>query len=238
MQPDRLAAGPPRVEPRRVRTRQRSLERVPIRRVVIDGGRVADAGHGPGDHVGFGRMEVAARRVDAQRPPRLAELFPRRQPQRMPQDVSNPSASCGLRVRMADRRQRRRPRRASGAARRRRAGKRSERIAVGTPSRDSRATGRTGRNGAWCRRDRRERRRAPGQTFDAVLGGLHAAVDFLDRLRDLRAAPFVGRGEQLTIELGARQPQRLERFHLDRDRAPVLPCCWRVRSRSNSSIRS
>ena len=40
-----------------------------------------------------------------------------------------------------------------------------------------------------------------------------APIDFLDGLTNLRAALFVGRRGQLTFQLGARQPQRLERMH-------------------------
>ena len=41
----------------------------------------------------------------------------------------------------------------------------------------------------------------------------HAPVDFFNRLLELRAAALVGRRGELPLELGARQPQRLERVH-------------------------
>src|SRR5262245_15523787 len=55
-----------------------------IGRVVAD--LAIPAAH---DNVGFGWMEVAARRVHAQRPSRPAELFPGRQAERMAEDVRN-----------------------------------------------------------------------------------------------------------------------------------------------------
>src|SRR5689334_1772123 len=60
-----------------------------------------------------------------------------------------------------------------------------------------------------------------------VLGLLHTAVDFFDRLHDLRAPAFVGGGGELAIELGARQPQRLQRvlfLRVANDFAAVLAC--------------
>jgi hypothetical protein len=47
---------------------------VPIGRVVIDRGRAGQAFDRTGDDVGFGRVEIAARRVDAQRPPPFDKL--------------------------------------------------------------------------------------------------------------------------------------------------------------------
>ena len=64
---------------------------------VVTSGVVAYASRT--DHVGLGRMEITARRVDAQRPARRAVLLPRRQPHRAAQklaDLSAPLTSAGL----------------------------------------------------------------------------------------------------------------------------------------------
>lgn len=42
----------------------------------------------------------------------------------------------------------------------------------------------------------------------------HPAIDFCDRLRELKAPALVRGGLQLTCELGARQTKRLEQPHL------------------------
>src|SRR6185503_8737160 len=55
------------------------LERVLARSVVIDGGPLANAVDGTAQEIALGRVEVAARRVDAQGPARPTELLPRRQ---------------------------------------------------------------------------------------------------------------------------------------------------------------
>src|SRR5207302_124631 len=86
---------------------------------------------------------------------------------------------------------------------------------VATPSRDSRATGQSGGSDAWCRRGIGRPGRARSRS-ERCARFLHPPIDLLDRLRDLRASPLVGRGHQLTIELGARQPQRFERLHFFR----------------------
>ncbi len=85
----------------------------------------------------------------------------------------------------------------------------------------------------------------PGEAVEVVLGAVvvpvngahraacathlgHPAIDFLDRLRDLRAPPLVGRRGELRLELGAREPQRLERAHLLRIAHAGLPCVLRA----------
>src|SRR5581483_9603545 len=72
------------------------------------------------------------------------------------------------------------------------------------PSRDSRATGRTGGNGVSSRRD----------TDGSHLGlsFRHPAIHFLNRLLNLGAAPLDGSGFELPLQLGPRQTQRLERL--------------------------
>src|ERR1700736_3653839 len=47
--------------------------------------------------------------------------------------------------------------------------------------------------------------------LDTRAGLRHAAIDLFHRLRDLRLPPFVGGDAELALELGAREPQRLER---------------------------
>ena len=54
-----------------------SFERMPIRRVVIHAGPIGQARQRTEDDVGFRRMKIAARRIDAQRPARPAILLPR-----------------------------------------------------------------------------------------------------------------------------------------------------------------
>ena len=54
-----------------------------------------------------------------------------------------------------------------------------------------------------------------------------APVDLGDRLLQLRAAPFVSGRAQLTLELGAGQPQRFERVH-----------AFRIADRLGQSVRS
>jgi len=73
---------------------------VPIGRVVINRGRAGQSLDRAGDDVGFGRVKVAARRVGAQRPSRIAELFPRREAQGVSQDGADvpAMADCGLRI--------------------------------------------------------------------------------------------------------------------------------------------
>jgi hypothetical protein len=56
---------------------------------VIDAGAIGDAGNGAGDDVGFGRMKIAARRIDAQRPARAAEFLPRRESQRVAEQMAD-----------------------------------------------------------------------------------------------------------------------------------------------------
>jgi len=68
---------------------------VPIRRVVIDRGRLAETGLRADDQIRFGRMEVAAGRIDAEGPSRAAELFPGRQAQRIPQEIGEQMAGAG-----------------------------------------------------------------------------------------------------------------------------------------------
>ena len=75
--------------------RAAQLERLPIRRVMVHSRRACQARHSTTDDVCLGRVEVAARRIHAQRPPRSAELLPRREPKRMPEHV----AECGRRQR-------------------------------------------------------------------------------------------------------------------------------------------
>src|SRR4051812_3492682 len=83
---------------------------------------------------------------------------------------------------------------------------------VATPSRDSRATGRSGGSGAWCRRDSR-RQNGDRSRIERSARLLHAAIDFGDRVRELGAPAFVGGGGELTIELEPGQPERFERLH-------------------------
>ena len=74
----------------RVRVERASLlEHVPVRSVVIDGGRIGKAAYGSADHIRFGRMKVAARRIGAQGPARFAVPLPRRETQRVPQHIAN-----------------------------------------------------------------------------------------------------------------------------------------------------
>jgi hypothetical protein len=47
-----------------------------------------------------------------------------------------------------------------------------------------------------------------------VLGFLHAAIHFLNRLPQLRPAPLVRGRLELPLELRPRKPQRFERAHL------------------------
>ena len=115
-------SAPPRV----VVERASQFERVTVRRVVVDRRPVGQPGHGSAHDVGFGRVEVAARRVHAQRPPRRLEHLPRRQSQRVPEHVADGGRADRLpavsRARTPDRmssvpaRSRRRPRRAPGTA--------------------------------------------------------------------------------------------------------------------------
>ncbi len=65
------------------------LEDVPLCVVVVHGGSVGQARERTADDVGLGRMEVAARRIDAQRPSRRSEDFPRRQPERMAEEIAD-----------------------------------------------------------------------------------------------------------------------------------------------------
>jgi len=65
------------------------IERVAIGRVVIDAGDVAETGRRPRDEVRLGRMQIAARRVDAQRPACAAILLPRREPERVAQEIAD-----------------------------------------------------------------------------------------------------------------------------------------------------
>jgi len=66
---------------------------------VIDRRRVAKTSRRAGDEVGFGRMEVAAGRIDAKRPSRRLELFPSREAQRVPQEIGQYVAGTRMRER-------------------------------------------------------------------------------------------------------------------------------------------
>ena len=75
-----------------------------------------------------------------------------------------------------------------------------------------------------------------GSGLEQRAGFGHAAIDFGHRLANLRAAPFVPGGRELTLELGSREPQRLELpegFRISR----TSRTCALARSRSSSSIR-
>src|SRR5256885_9947917 len=94
------AIGVRRAEPRRWIERASQLERVTVCGVVIDRRVGASASAGTGDDIRFGRMEVAARRIDAQRPTRLAKLFPGGQAEGMTQNGADDAlriGDCGLR---------------------------------------------------------------------------------------------------------------------------------------------
>ena len=164
----------------------------------------------------------------------VAELLPRRQAERVPQDVADRRWRTAI-ARMADRR---------GASGRgvervlRRAGERSKRIGLGRPVEITERPGEPvevmlgavviGVDGA----DHRP------QPSIAALGFLHAAVDLFDRLR--RSARAAARWSSPRAAARARcAPAAAIRAPAPSpDRASVLPCCWRVRSRSNSSMRS
>jgi hypothetical protein len=62
---------------------------------VIDCRRLAETGLRADDQIRFGRMEVAAGRIDAKGPPGAAELFPRRQAQGIPQEIGEQMAGAG-----------------------------------------------------------------------------------------------------------------------------------------------
>ena len=84
--------------PPRVAIEYASLfERMTVRRVVIDGRLVGQPGHRSAHDVGFRRVEVAAGRVDPQRPPRRLEHLPRRQPQRVPKHIADGRCARWLR---------------------------------------------------------------------------------------------------------------------------------------------
>src|SRR5262249_1686241 len=75
------------------------LQRMTIGRVVPD----TAAGGAAADHVRFGGMQVAAGRIDAERPARAAELLPRRQAERMAQHAAD-RGEPGTRSRMMEER--------------------------------------------------------------------------------------------------------------------------------------
>ena len=126
------------------RTSIRHLQRAP--RAHVRAAR-SDA-RGRPDDVGLGGMEIAARRIDAQRPARRSELLPRRQPHRAAQELADrvdgrsaagatapsKSASYGTSAASGSR----------GSAIERRAGDSGETDRAGSPSRGSRATARSG----------------------------------------------------------------------------------------------
>src|ERR1039457_4451082 len=69
------------------------FKRVLVRRIVIEGWRRMKPFDGPGDEISLGRMEIPARRVDSQRPARLAGLFPCRERQRILQELRHRGAA-------------------------------------------------------------------------------------------------------------------------------------------------
>src|SRR5436190_11013996 len=185
-----------------------------IRGVVIHALAVGD--------VRFGRMQVAARWIDAERPCRHAGALPGGQPERITQQI----AQIGMRSV--------RPRRERNLAR---AGKRPEWIRLRRPVEISERAREpmemmlgavvitndgVDRHQANVRRGTRRTRRPTGAfrefcrfCVDRRLGERrNASIDFVDGLLQLRAPTIARRGLQLTLELGARQPQRLARADL------------------------
>src|SRR5436189_4860007 len=65
------------------------LERVPIGGIVVDAGRRRDPGGWTADDICFRRVKIAAGRIDAKRPARSAKLLPRREPERMAENVAD-----------------------------------------------------------------------------------------------------------------------------------------------------
>ena len=105
-----------------------------------------------GDQVGLGGMQVAARRIDAQRPARIAEHLPRRQPQGVAQEVADGVAADRTRGEWRGREQPVVADRADGrlarcaqrrASQRRRTVERLGTAAAARPNRDSRARARS-----------------------------------------------------------------------------------------------
>ena len=72
------------------------FERVTIRGVVIDRRLISQSMQRAANDIRLGRVEVAAGRIDSERPPRRLEMLPRREPQRMPQHVANGGGADGL----------------------------------------------------------------------------------------------------------------------------------------------
>src|SRR5581483_7006341 len=107
------------------------------------------------------------------------------------------------------------PRRASPRAGRSARRRTTETASAARPSRGIRARARSDRSDAWCRRGNGRRR--PGRSLVEGGGRLDdPAIDFRDRLLQLRAAAFVGRRRELRVELLARELQRFVRTNFFR----------------------
>ena len=79
------------------------FDRVTIRRVVVHGRLINEAGQRSADHVRLGWMKVSAGRVHPEGPPRGVEALPCRQPQRMPEHVAERRGAqrCGRQLALA-----------------------------------------------------------------------------------------------------------------------------------------
>ena len=95
-QRDEACRAASRRTPRRHAERAASLDHVPIRCVVIDRRHLAESWLRADDQVRFGRVEVAAGRIDAKGPSRAAELLPGRQAQRIPQEIGEHMTGAGV----------------------------------------------------------------------------------------------------------------------------------------------
>ena len=88
--------GPGCVTPRVCVEHATELERMTIRRVVVHGRLIDQPRKRRADDIRLSGMEIAARRVHPQRPPRRPGTLPRGEPQRVPQDVAEGKSAQGF----------------------------------------------------------------------------------------------------------------------------------------------